>query len=99
MRMKNKLQHLAGAAIVALMLGVLSVGQVRQSGDVSAIQIKNFGRMNDTYYRGAQPEGRDYADLAALGVKTVIDVHEHGPKSEQEMAERAGMKFYRIPLT
>ena len=25
-------------------------------------------------------------------------MHEHGPKDEQQMAERAGMKFYRIPL-
>ena len=39
-----------------------------------AIRIDNFGEVNANYFRGAQPQGRDYADLAALGVKTVIDL-------------------------
>src|SRR6185436_13542205 len=40
----------------------------------AAVQIDNFGRVNQSYYRGAQPEGRDYADLAALGIRTVINL-------------------------
>jgi hypothetical protein len=32
-----------------------------------AIRIDNFGQVNANYFRGAQPKGRDYADLAALG--------------------------------
>jgi hypothetical protein len=36
----------------------------------SSIRIYNFGRVDPNYYRGAQPKGRDYSDLAALGVKT-----------------------------
>src|SRR5204862_1143990 len=53
------------------------------------------------YYRGAQPEDRDYSDLAALGVKTVIDLTANGEADEQEqgMVESAGMKFHRIPMT
>src|SRR5262249_54530587 len=65
---------------------------------VAGISIDNFGRINSNYYRGAQPDGRDYADLAALGVKTVIDLTADGRDDEQEMVQRAGMKFYRIPL-
>ena len=42
--------------------------------DLSNIRIGNFGQISGAYYRGEQPEGRDYADLAALGVKTVIDL-------------------------
>ena len=42
--------------------------------DTARIRIDNFGRISSAYYRGAQPEGRDYADLAALGVKTVINL-------------------------
>ena len=97
--MKDKLWNFVGATAMALILGVFSAAQVRQSNAVSGIRIKNFGCVNESYYRGAQPQGRDYADLAALGVKMVIDVHEHGPKDEQQMVERAGMKFYRIPLS
>jgi hypothetical protein len=42
--------------------------------DVGKIRIDNFGRVNPNYYRGAQPKGRGYSDLAAIGVKTLIDL-------------------------
>ena len=64
-----------------------------------APNIANFGRINDIYYRGEQPDGRDYADLAALGVKLVIDLQRDGPLSERQAVEAAGMKFRRIPMT
>jgi protein-tyrosine phosphatase len=68
--------------------------------DLSKIRIGNFGRVNTVYFRGEQPVGRDYADLAAMGIKTVIDLQadgdNHGEKSE---VEAVGMKFHRIPMT
>jgi protein tyrosine/serine phosphatase len=68
--------------------------------DVSKIRIDNFGRVNANYYRGEQPEGRDYADLAALGVRTVIDLQADGENyDEARRAEAAGMKFFSIPMT
>ena len=63
-----------------------------------AIGIENFGRINETYYRGAQPDGRDYTDLAALGVKTV-DLQQDGLAIERQLVESAGMRFFRIPMT
>lgn len=63
------------------------------------IHIDNFGSVNATYYRGAQPEGRDFADLATLGVKTVIDFQKDGDPTEQAQVEREGMRFVRIPMT
>jgi protein tyrosine/serine phosphatase len=67
--------------------------------NLARIRIDNFGQINDNYYRGAQPDGQDYSDLAAIGIKTVIDLTQDGRDDEQELVERAGMKFYRIPLT
>ena len=68
--------------------------------DVSSIRIDNFGRVNSNYYRGAQPSGRDYADLAALGVKTVINLtSDDADATEKSMAEHAGMKYVQIPMT
>jgi tyrosine-protein phosphatase SIW14 len=68
---------------------------------ISKITIDNFGRIDDVYYRGAQPHGGDYTDLATLGVKTVIDLTAQGEAdvSEATAVERAGMQFFRIPLT
>ena len=73
-----------------------------QSANVSlsTIRISNFGRISDSYYRGAQPKGRDYADLAALGVKTVIDLQGDGDNAnEAKLVEASGMRFYRIGMT
>lgn len=63
------------------------------------IRIDNFGQIDEHYYRGAQPEGRDYADLKALGVKTVIDLTKNGRDDEAGLVQQAGMTFYRIPMT
>ena len=65
---------------------------VTSAAGVSTIAIDNFGRVSATYYRGAQPGDRDFAELAALGVKTVIDLQEGGLASEPGLVERAGMK-------
>jgi tyrosine-protein phosphatase SIW14 len=65
----------------------------------AGIRIDNFGQINDRYFRGVQPDGRDYADLAALGIKTVIDLTRDGQEAEKQLVEAAGMTFHRIPLT
>ena len=85
-----------GAALVAL----VAMSFARTGADnPPAVRIKNFGSVNNQYYRGAQPEGQDYAALAALGVKTVIDLQEDGETAEAKSVEAAGMKFYRIGMT
>jgi hypothetical protein len=43
----------------------------------------------------ALPEGRDYAALAALGVKTVIDLQADGTAAERKAVEAAGMTHRR----
>jgi protein tyrosine/serine phosphatase len=76
-------------------------GQTPLAGDNEAsIRIDNFGRISGTYYRGAQPEGRDYEDLAAAGVKSVINLtSDDADANEKTMVEGAGMKYFQIPMT
>jgi protein tyrosine phosphatase (PTP) superfamily phosphohydrolase (DUF442 family) len=66
---------------------------------LSRVQIGNFGKINDNYFRGSQPRGADYQDLAAIGVKTVIDLQADGPSNESGMVKAAGMNYYRIGMT
>jgi protein tyrosine phosphatase (PTP) superfamily phosphohydrolase (DUF442 family) len=69
---------------------------VRQSFE--NIKIKNFGQMDERFFRGAQPKEQDYKDLAALGIKTIVDLR-HDPKEyARTMAESAGMKYINIPM-
>jgi protein tyrosine/serine phosphatase len=99
MRVNRSLFHvLATTTSVVCLLSTLTVASVAQR-DASKIRIKNFGCINETFYRGAQPRERDYADLAAAGVKAVIDLQQDGEAQEQQLVEAAGMKFYRIGLS
>lgn len=72
---------------------------VAGSGKSSTVQVGNFGRVDSGYYRGAQPSGHDYQDLASMGIKTVIDLEVSGDKDEAGQVKAAGMRFYRIPMS
>jgi protein tyrosine/serine phosphatase len=64
------------------------------------IRIDNFARVDARLYRGAQPKGRDFADLKALGVKTIVNLTSHdADPNEQAMAEAAGLAYVHIPMT
>ncbi len=63
------------------------------------IDIINFGQMTDTYYRGGQPEPDDYPALAALGIKTIIDLRNDPTSYEKSAAEAAGMHYVNIPMS
>jgi protein tyrosine/serine phosphatase len=71
----------------------------RASATVSSIRIDNFGQVNERYYRGAQPKATDYAELHALGIKTVVDLTQDGDASEAGLVEAQGMKLVRVPMT
>ena len=62
------------------------------------IKIKNFGQMDDRFYRGARPEEKDYKALAALGVKTIIDLTDNSREYEQPAVEAAGLRYVNIPM-
>src|SRR5215510_11480041 len=77
----------------------ITVAQATQRTKTSNIQIKNFGCINESFYRGAQPKEKDYTDLASMGVKTVIDLQREGNAGEKGLVESQGMKFFRIPMS
>ncbi len=62
------------------------------------IKIDNFGQMDDRFFRGGRPEGDDLAALAALGVKTIIDLTDNSRAEEQPAVERAGLRYVNIPM-
>jgi len=68
-------------------------------GDFPNIKIKNFGQMDERYYRGAQPLPGDYQSLKDLGVNTVIDLRNDPTDYEKEAVEALGMKYVNIPMS
>jgi tyrosine-protein phosphatase SIW14 len=68
--------------------------------NTATIRIENFGRVDSQLYRGAQPKGRDYADLKALGVKTIVDLtSDDADPNEQALTEATGMAYVHLPMT
>ncbi|HZS04040.1 MAG TPA: tyrosine-protein phosphatase [Blastocatellia bacterium] len=62
------------------------------------VSVDNFGQVNDHLYRGGQPKGDQYHQLAALGVKTIVDLRAEGRGDEKEEAGRAGLHYISLPL-
>jgi protein tyrosine phosphatase (PTP) superfamily phosphohydrolase (DUF442 family) len=92
--------HSCGALFVAIIVAITAHAEAVPSARLPNIRIDNFGQINETYYRGAQPRPDDFTDLAALGVKTVIDLTSYDREVwEEAMVADTGMKFYRIPMT
>ena len=89
---------LTGAIFAVFALAIVSQAQDIPSQDFSGIKIKNFGQMDERFYRGAQPREKDYKDLAALGIKTVIDLTADPKPYEQVTVESLGMKYINIPM-
>jgi protein tyrosine/serine phosphatase len=73
--------------------------ETTQNTEFSDIKIGNFGKMDDRLYRGAQPLKEDYASLAALGVKTVVDLRNDPTDYEKSAVEAQGMKYVNIPMS
>jgi protein tyrosine/serine phosphatase len=86
------------ALTTLLFLASLANGQDAASSTFQAIKIKNFGQMDERFFRGAQPKQTDYKDLAILGIKTVIDLRADPEKYERPLVEALGMKYVNIPM-
>jgi tyrosine-protein phosphatase SIW14 len=84
----------------ATALVVLVLGAAPLFAAPPKISIDNFGRVDSTYFRGGQPQGQDYATLAATGIKTIVNLtSDDAQPNEKSMTEAAGMKYFQIPMT
>jgi len=88
-------------AVVALVLAssINAFSQDSNKADLSRVSIKNFGQMDDRFFRGGQPKEDEYQELAALGIRTVIDLQENTKSYEKQNVEALGMKYINIPMS
>ena len=96
---KNYLRTLWGlVAILTLAASASAQDAAAPAKNTVNVRIKNFGQMDDRFYRGAQPGKNDYKDLAALGIRTVIDLRDDPESYERPLVESLGMKYVNIPM-
>jgi protein-tyrosine phosphatase len=71
-----------------------STGPILMQG----VLLDNLGVVDGRIYRGEQPKGEDFASLAAIGVKTIIDLRADARSKSKAEAEAAGLKYINIPI-
>src|SRR5258708_17221935 len=96
---KNTSVRITALVGLVLMISTGAVAKKHSDTAFSNIKIRNFGKMDDRFYRGAQPDESDYKDLKALGVKTVIDLQDRPTSYEKRDVEALGMRYLNIPMS
>jgi len=85
-------------ATLAVIFTFSGLAVARKNLQFPNVKIKNFGQMDDRFYRGGRPEDKDYQALAELGVKTIIDLTDNSREYEQPAVEAAGLRYINIPM-
>ena len=96
---RSYLSVLFSAVALVLASQVSAFSQEVNNSNFSNVSIKNFGQMDDRFFRGAQPKENEYKELAALGIRTVIDLQNEPTSYEKQNVEALGMKYVNIPMS
>jgi uncharacterized protein (TIGR01244 family) len=82
-------------AIIALLLGS------PQQPAAADQPIRNFLKVSTDFCTGGQPRPEHFTQLKADGVKAVLNLRtpgEHRADEEQAAVEKAGLRYYNIPV-
>jgi protein tyrosine/serine phosphatase len=101
MKTRNFTHRILQAGLLALAFNIIAVASAsaNTASAFANIGIKNFGQMDDRFFRGAQPGEGDFKSLAALGIKTIVDLRDDPTSYEKRDAEAAGMRYVNIPMS
>lgn len=101
MKLRNFTHRILQAGLLALALNLITnaSASAKTAPAFPNIAIKNFGQMDERFFRGAQPDEKDFKALAALGIKTIIDLRDDPASYEKRDTEAAGMRYVNIPMS
>ena len=77
---------------------LIAGAQEKAHAPVATTTIKNFGKVDDNYYRGSQPSEIQMEELKRLGVKTIIDLRKDKVASAADWASRAGLQYFNLTM-
>ena len=95
----NIYTKISTVVVLVLVIGTAAFAKRHSDAAFSNINIKNFGKMDDRFYRGAQPAESDYKDLKGLGINTIIDLTDNPKTYEKRDVEALGMRYVSIPMS
>ena len=102
---RQPLSHRATLTMIATMVTCCSLFTAlagaspgQEPAQATPMNVENFGKVNDHIYRGGQPNGDNYRQLVALGIKTVLDLRADSEQGEKVLAEEAGLRYINLPM-
>jgi tyrosine-protein phosphatase SIW14 len=95
--MAGQLSRLRILSIALMLLMATASAPSRAAGKEV---LPNFHKVNEQLYRGAQPLTGGMKELAALRIKTVINLRGEDEQTRNEEAEArtAGLRYFSVPL-
>lgn len=74
--------------------------QQQQPAAPAPAEVPRFGRVGEHLYRGGQPTAEGFRRLAALGVRTVVNLRgsDDLSRAEEREARAAGLQYFNVPL-
>ena len=96
---RNPLRNVAASFFAVLLLTVAASAKGAAGGAFPSVHIKNFGQMDERFYRGAEPKSlEDIQALKELGITTVIDLQADPDAQERVWVESLGLRYVNIPM-
>ncbi|MGO8929564.1 MAG: fused DSP-PTPase phosphatase/NAD kinase-like protein [Limisphaerales bacterium] len=85
---------------MVLFLAAGNVTGARERGVPPSEGIRNFGKVSDGLYRGAQPDALGIRSLKKLGIKTILDLRmtKEVWKAEEAEASATGIVYTNVPM-
>ncbi|WP_274560771.1 fused DSP-PTPase phosphatase/NAD kinase-like protein [Streptomyces spiramyceticus] len=81
------------------MIGAHALASQKESSGIQMSGIKHFKAVDERLWRGSAPGEDGYRELAARGVKTVVDLRAEKMTAEQlAVPQKAGLKVVRMPI-
>src|SRR5688572_14564099 len=93
---------LAGLASILLLAGALTARAAVSSTNppprlITAVHLQNVYQAGPSLYSGGSPDDEaGFAEMARLGVKTIISVD--GGRPQLELARKHGMRYIHLPI-
>jgi protein tyrosine phosphatase (PTP) superfamily phosphohydrolase (DUF442 family) len=99
MKFRHSSLRTAASFFAILLLSAAAFAKGNVGGAFPQVHIKNFGQMDERFYRGAEPKkSEDFQALKELGINTVIDLQEKPERDERGNVESLGMRYVNIPM-
>ena len=94
--MRNPDRRIIFASVIIAALALVSFAQT----EVRYPELPNFHQVNPQLYRGAQPKAGGINKLAALGIKTIVNLRgeDDHTRAEAVAARDLGLRYFAVPM-